>query len=106
MNRLGRVVCGAVSLAVMCVGSADAQLAPELSNWLQPLPSCRTSSCIVNNTPTSSTRGKPGKPWQPTGELGPITTTPEPLTIMLLGTGLAGIGLVARRRKDVSVELV
>jgi len=107
VNRFGRVVLCAGSLVVLCVGGAEAQLAPELSNWLRPLPNCGTSNCIINNIPTSPRPNWPGKvPWGPSGNLGPITTTPEPLTMALLGTGLMGIGLAARRRKPENGELV
>lgn len=107
MNWFGRVVLCAGSLAVVCVGSAEAQLASELSHWLQPLPSCRTINCIIKNIPTSPPPGRPGRfPWRPSGTNGPITTTPEPVTMALLGTGLIGIGLAARRRKVEKGELV
>jgi hypothetical protein len=89
------------SLAVVGASSAAAQLPDQLADWLQPLQNCRTIRCIVNNIPTTPPPNWPANiPWNPTGSNGPITTTPEPLTMALLGTGLAGIGLAARRRKE------
>jgi hypothetical protein len=43
-----------------------------------------------------------------TGEVGshacvPVTTVPEPITVVLIGSGLAGIGVLRRRRKGLDV---
>ena len=100
MNRLGRVIPLVALLALGYIGPVEAQLPEGLQHWLQPLPSCRTLSCIFRNIPSRPLPNSPGiRPWVPSGTGGPITTTPEPLTMALLGTGLAGIGLVGRRRK-------
>lgn len=107
MNRFGRVLLSAGSLVVVCAANAEAQLPDALSDWLQPLANCRTISCIVTNIPTTPPpRWPDGLPWGPSGNTGPITTTPEPLTMALLGTGLMGIGMAARRRKNENGELV
>ena len=101
MNRLSRVLFSVVSLAVVSAATAEAQLAPQLQNWLQPTTNCRTLNCIVTSIPTTPPPNWPANiPWTPVGSNGPITTTPEPLTMALLGTGLAGIGLAARRRRN------
>ena len=99
MNSPGRILLAVVVLAVMAAGNAEAQLPERLQHWLQPLPNCRTLSCIFRNIPTTPGPRAPTPRTWPTGNTGPITTTPEPLTIALLGTGLAGIGAAARRRK-------
>lgn len=107
MNRFGRVVLAAGTLAVVCSASAEAQLPDALQDWLSPLANCRTLNCILNNIPNTPPPNWPTQlPWIPSGNHGPITTTPEPLTMALLGTGLAGIGLAARRRKLNNGELV
>jgi hypothetical protein len=86
--------------------NAEAQLPDALQGWLSPLTNCRTLSCIVNNIPNTPPPNRPGGlPWIPSGNTGPITTTPEPFTLALLGAGLAGIGLAARRRKLAGGEL-
>jgi len=90
----------------MGTANAEAQLPDQLQDWLSPLGNCRTLSCIINNLPdTPPPRWPASVPWIPSGNSGPITTTPEPLTMALLGTGLAGIGLAARRRKLANGEL-
>ena len=107
MNRFGRVLLSAGSLAIVSAASAEAQLAPELSNWLQPLQSCRTINCIITNIPTTPPPNWPAKlPWTPVSGTGPITTTPEPVTMALLGTGLMAIGFLARRRERENGEVV
>jgi hypothetical protein len=101
VNRLARVLLSVGSLAVVSAANAEAQLPSQLSDWLSPLQNCRTINCIVTNIPTTPPPNWPANiPWNPAGAGGPITTTPEPLTMALLGTGLAGIGLAARRRKS------
>ena len=103
MNRFGRILASVATLAVLTTATAEAQLDPALNSWLnRPNGGCATSSCVINTLPTA--RRSPGRdpmrPWPVVGGPGPITTTPEPLTMALLGTGLAGIGLAARRRKS------
>lgn len=106
MNRLARVVPFVALLAVGSAGTASAQLPERLQHWLQPLPSCRTLTCIFRNIPNRQVPNTPIiRPWVPAGNTGPITTTPEPLTMTLLGTGLAGIGLAARRRRRENGDL-
>jgi hypothetical protein len=101
VNRLGRVLLSVGSLAVVSAANAEAQLPAELANWLSPLQGCRTINCIIKNIPTTPPPNWPTNiPWNGGNSNGPITTTPEPLTMALLGTGLAGIGLAARRRKE------
>ena len=78
-------------------------MAPELSSWLQPLVNCRTLSCIVTNIPTTPPPSWPANlPWTPAGSTGPITTTPEPVTMALLGTGADGyrVGRTAPQAGD------
>ena len=100
MNRPARFLSVAALLSFALVADAQAQLPDRLQHWLQPLPSCRTLSCIIRNLPSRPLPNNPViRPWVPNGNTGPITTTPEPFTMALLGTGLAGIGLAARRRK-------
>ena len=98
MNRPGRILLAVAFLAVTAAGSAEAQLPEQLQHWLQPLPNCRTLSCIFRSIPSSHIPRIPVlRPW-PIASTGPITTTPEPLTMSLVGIGLAGIGVARRRR--------
>jgi hypothetical protein len=46
--------------------------------------------------PTTGTNGNPN----PTSVKANVSVTPEPATLLLLAPGLAGMGLVARRRKN------
>lgn len=101
MNRFSRVLSTAAVLAVVSAANAEAQLPDQLQDWLQPLSNCRTLARIINNIPTTPPPNWPTNlPWIPAGGNGPITTTPEPLTMALLGSGLAGIGMAARRRRQ------
>ena len=89
---------------MVCAANAEAQLPAELASWLSPLQGCKTINCIVQNIPTVTPPNWPANiPWNTGNSGGPITTTPEPLTMALLGAGLAGIGLAARRRKEQSL---
>lgn len=107
MNRFARVLVTAGVLFGVTAADAEAQLSNELQGWLQPLAGCTTLRCIIQNLPTNPPPNWPTQyPWLPAGTTGPITTTPEPLTMTLLGTGLAGIALAARRRKQENGELV
>ncbi len=105
MNRPGRILLAIAFLAVTAAGSAEAQLPEQLQHWLQPLPNCRTLSCIFRSIPNSHRPSIPVlRPW-PIGGAGPITTTPEPLTMSLVGIGLAGIGVARRRKRGNSEDL-
>jgi hypothetical protein len=107
VNRFSRVLLSAGTLVVVSAANAEAQLPDQLQDWLQPLSNCRTLSCIITNIPTTPPPNWPTNlPWIPAGSTGPITTTPEPLTMALLGTGLVGIAAAARRRKQENGELV
>jgi hypothetical protein len=98
VNRQARALLAVALLAVTASANAEAQLPDRLQNWLQPLPNCRTMSCIMRNIPNRPRPRRPVFTPSPVGNGGPVTTTPEPLTMALLGTGLAGIGMAARRR--------
>ncbi len=58
-----------------------------------PTPTTQTPTPTPTPTPTSTPTPTPTPTVTPTPE--PV---PEPMTILLFGTGLAGIGLTARRR--------
>jgi hypothetical protein len=51
---------------------------------------------IAIQAPTTGTGGNPN----PTSVKANVSVTPEPATLLLLAPGLAGMGLVARRRKN------
>jgi hypothetical protein len=55
---------------------------------------CNTSACSADGSPNVFAFGFAGVG----GEALPDTTVPEPMTMVLFGTGLAGIGVARRRR--------
>ncbi len=65
-----------------------------------PTPTTPTGPTPTSPTPTTPTTPTPTTPTPttPTTPTPPTEPIPEPMTILLFGTGLAGIGLAARKR--------
>jgi hypothetical protein len=92
---------------VLAASSAEAQgqgnphgTPPGLEG--HPLQRCQTMECFNEHLPRTPPPGRPDHlPWPPgASNPGRPTTTPEPATIALIGTGLVGIAAARRRRRD------